>query len=312
MSELEGGGVRDNILNRLIDLGQSNNVNVLYAVESGSRGWNVASADSDWDVRFIYRRPLKSYTALWPRRDVIEVMDKEASIDMVGWDVIKALRLAASNNPSIIEWLHAKEVYLEQSFRWPESKDTVVLWNHELREIMKDFSERHVAHHYLSLLSRQYKAYFLPEDAPVRLKKYVYALRPALCVHWMLAHAGSGKMPPMDFKDLLEEVKASLTSLHTKIWWSAFNGEVQNWLNQKAQGTEKESYGRYPEIDAFIKRYVGESMRDIVNEELPTRTPNRAKLEQFFRDTIYREFIAGIGSIFQTDAFVKKEREIIQ
>ena len=293
--------MKDNILNRLIDIGQTNNINILYAVESGSRGWNVASKDSDWDVRFIYRRPLRAYTALWPRRDVIEVMDKEANIDMVGWDVIKALRLAASNNPSIIEWLHAKEPYLEQSFRWPESPETVCLWNEELSEIMKDFSERHVAHHYLSLLSRQYKAYFLPEDAPVRLKKYVYALRPALCVHWMLRHAGNSEMPPMDFRELVEDCKASLIVLNSGFWWEEFITEIVDWLHAKALGTEKESYGRYLRMDAFIKSYVGEEMRDIVGKDLPTRVPDRNKLEQFFCDTIYREFVPGIGSVFATE-----------
>lgn len=304
----------DNILNRLIDIGQQNNVNILYAVESGSRGWNVASADSDWDVRFIYRRPLEAYTALWPRRDVIEVMDKEANIDMVGWDVIKALRLAASNNPSIIEWLHAKEPYLEQSFRWPESPETVCLWNEELSGIMKDFSERHLAHHYLSLLSRQYKAYFLPEDAPVRLKKYVYALRPALCVHWMLDHAGEHRVPPMDFRQLLAECKIQLSQLYTKAWWSDFEGEILCWLDKKAKGTEKESYGRYPAMDRFISGYVGKTMHEVVSNHLPTSVPDRKKLEKFFRDTIYSYFVAGIGSIFMTEVsednlLVEKKKE---
>lgn len=293
--------MKDNILNRLIDIGQINNVNILYAVESGSRGWNVASADSDWDVRFIYRRPLKDYTALWPRRDVLEVMDKEANIDMVGWDVIKTLRLAASNNLSIIEWLHAKDPYLEQTFRWPESSETICRWNEELRDIMKDFSERHLAHHYLSLLSRQYKAYFLPEDAQVRLKKYVYALRPALCVHWLLDHAGERRVPPLDFRKLLAECKVELSRLYTRAWWSDFEGEILHWLDEKAMRTEKESYGRYPAMDKFISGYVGKPMHEIVSKLLPTSVPDRKKLEQFFRDTIYREFVSGIGSVFMTE-----------
>ncbi len=42
------------ILEKLKYIEEENNVKILYAVESGSRGWGFASRDSDYDVRFIY------------------------------------------------------------------------------------------------------------------------------------------------------------------------------------------------------------------------------------------------------------------
>ena len=47
-------------------------VRVLLAVESGSRCWGFASPNSDYDVRFVYARPLDDYLRLGKRRDTVE------------------------------------------------------------------------------------------------------------------------------------------------------------------------------------------------------------------------------------------------
>ena len=50
------------------------NCRILFAVESGSRAWGFPSTDSDYDVRFVYARPLEWYLSidLDDKRDVIE------------------------------------------------------------------------------------------------------------------------------------------------------------------------------------------------------------------------------------------------
>ena len=50
--------VRAEIETRIGNIESEYNVRVLYACESGSRGWGFASPDSDYDVRFIYVHPL--------------------------------------------------------------------------------------------------------------------------------------------------------------------------------------------------------------------------------------------------------------
>ena len=46
-------GIRAEIELRLSAIEAEHCVRVLYACESGSRGWGFASPDSDYDVRFI-------------------------------------------------------------------------------------------------------------------------------------------------------------------------------------------------------------------------------------------------------------------
>lgn len=83
---------------------QKEAVRILLAVESGSRAWGFPSPDSDYDVRFLYLRPIDSYLAVTPRRDVIE-RPIDALLDINGWDLRKALQLMLRSNAVLIEWL---------------------------------------------------------------------------------------------------------------------------------------------------------------------------------------------------------------
>lgn len=79
-------------------------VRIVFAVESGSRAWGFPSPDSDYDVRFIYARPVDWYLTIEPGRDVIErpISDE---LDVSGWDIRKALGLLIKPNPVMLEWL---------------------------------------------------------------------------------------------------------------------------------------------------------------------------------------------------------------
>ena len=55
------GAMRERVLRQLKEVEQRYGVRVLYACESGSRGWGFASPDSDYDVRFLYVHPPEWY-----------------------------------------------------------------------------------------------------------------------------------------------------------------------------------------------------------------------------------------------------------
>ena len=64
--------MHERVVAELTNIERTEQVRILYAVESGSRAWGFPSRDSDFDVRFLYLRPVESYLSIAPTRDVIE------------------------------------------------------------------------------------------------------------------------------------------------------------------------------------------------------------------------------------------------
>jgi predicted nucleotidyltransferase len=145
-------------------LERDRHVKILYAAEAGSRAWDFASADSDYDVRFIYVRPISSYISIASRRDVIEPKDLApmGDIDLSGWDVIKALDLASRSNPALLEWLRSPIIYHELGDFAPE-----------LRMITEQYSAKQLLHHYSSMAKRQWMTYLNGTGEKIRYKKYL-------------------------------------------------------------------------------------------------------------------------------------------
>ena len=92
--------INTRIISSLREIEGEKGVKILYACESGSRAWGFPSADSDYDVRFVYVQPVKRYLSIRKRRDVIEV-SADGKLDISGWDLQKALLLLRKSNPPL-------------------------------------------------------------------------------------------------------------------------------------------------------------------------------------------------------------------
>lgn len=53
--------ITQSIKERLSQIEERENIRIIYACESGSRAWGFASPDSDYDVRFVFVRPVQDY-----------------------------------------------------------------------------------------------------------------------------------------------------------------------------------------------------------------------------------------------------------
>jgi len=178
--------MNETTLQKLLELEQSENITILYACESGSRAWGFASPDSDFDVRFIYARPLKNYLGITELQDNVGLPVNEV-LDIGGWDIKKALKLFLKSNSTLYEWLQSPIVYRGDS-----------AFADDLRKLMPEyFSLRSGANHYLSMAYNTLREDLQTEQ--VKLKRYFYALRPALACLWIVKKQS---VPPMEFTHL--------------------------------------------------------------------------------------------------------------
>ena len=179
--------VNEIIPGKLAQIERREDVRIIHCIESGSRAWGFASPDSDYDVRFIYVRPLEYYLRLEKTRDVIE-WQLDDTLDINGWDLQKALRLLYSSNPTLFEWNSSPIVYR-----------TTPEWAEISQVIGHFFQKKAGLHHYLSTAKKNYREYLRGET--VKLKKYFYVLRPILACRWILEKQTP---PPMLFSELAE------------------------------------------------------------------------------------------------------------
>lgn len=182
--------IRTEILDQLARIEREHDVRILYASESGSRGWGFASHDSDYDVRFIYVHPLSWYLQVSPQRDVIEVPISDL-LDINGWDLRKTLGLLKAGNVTLVEWLDSPIVYCADETFVSTIRDAV----------RQTHRPEYSFQHYIHMARKNYRGYLSGDT--VRLKKYLYVLRPLLATLWI--EQGRGQAP-MRFQDLVDAV----------------------------------------------------------------------------------------------------------
>ena len=241
---------------KLAEIEREHNVTILYAAESGSRAWGFASSDSDFDVRFIYKHPQSEYLKLNEKRDVIELPVNE-TWDVSGWDLDKALRLLHKSNPAIYEWISSPICYRRTGF------------TERIKPLLAEFfSPSKMLYHYLSMARNNIRNHLQAET--VRLKRYLYILRPILACLWVMEYNSA---PPMRFMDMAGELLPDdLRAL------------VEYLIAEKVKSSEKYEIPHIGIIDSFIESSVSEVKAYV--ETLQERHKSWDMLNEFFRSEI--------------------------
>lgn len=242
------------IKKRLTEIEKEHNVEILYAIESGSRAWGFESKDSDYDVRFIYKHKLDWYLTIFPKKDTMEY-PVDGLLDFAGWDISKTLFLMYKSNPVLMEWLQSPIVYInDQKFYTKMCK---------LRD--ECFSLKKTLFHYHNMTVKTLKKYFSKEK--VNLKKYFYVLRPLLSCVWI---KNKKQLPPIVFEELL------VGDFDNK-----FLDEVHKLLEIKRNSNEFDIGERIKVIDDFVVSRM-KDIEDYSDNIKYDKKNNRRKVDELF------------------------------
>ncbi len=222
--------MRDVIMNKLSAIEKENNIKILYAVESGSRGWGFASQDSDYDVRFIYTHTADWYLSIEDKKDFIEV-PINSLLDINGWDIRKTLLHYKKSNPTLLEWLSSPIIYTEK-----------YSMAQKMRDLLTDyFSPVPTIYHYLHIARNKFDDVMNTDQ--VKIKKYFYILRLVLACMWI---EKKNTMPPMEFSKLMAEQQLDDILIY----------EIYKLLDKKTSGLEIDIEPKSPIIINFLSSKI--------------------------------------------------------
>ena len=258
--------MRDAIQARLTEIEESHCVRILYACEAGSRAWGFPSADSDYDVRFIFVRPTDRLLVQglpWAERHnglKDQIDDRTVKeLDIVGWSLAKTLGLLVASNPPLYEWLGSPIVYRA---------------SHEIERLsalaVGFYTPRKASYHYAHMAENNWKQYLHGET--VWTKKYFYVLRPLLAALWLAE--GRGEVPTA-FDAL---VTTLIVDMGTK-------RAIADLLARKLTGDELADGPHITVLDAYIEN----NLARILVPPPPTVVvppPPLDELAQFYLDVV--------------------------
>ncbi len=243
--------MKKEILKKLQETEDKYGIEILFAVESGSRAWGFASPDSDYDIRFVYKRNTEHYLSLWKKKDTIQFMTKD-DLDGVGWDIKKATLLMAKSNASFLGWLFSPIIYIENGNYLKDMKSLA----------SANFNPVSGFYHFHSM-NRGFNE--LIEGSDFTIKQFFYAMRTALCANWILKKAD---IAPVVFTELF----TLLDSSHKK--------ELIELINEKSRTMEAGRVTIPESLMILAKSIVTENENE--KNTVLSRKSNPEEFDRFF------------------------------
>jgi uncharacterized protein len=195
-NKVNGGAPMKKFINKqLEEIEKDHSVKIVFACEAGSRATGLATKTSDYDVRFLYIRPIHWYLSIDHNKSDVISLPINAQLDLHGWDLHKALFLLKKSNPTLLEWLHSAIIYSENEEISLKLKEVVLAM----------FSTKACLYHYLKMAKGNYHVISKSEETSAKL--YLNVIRPLLSCLWL---EKNHSFPSSDFEELMKISNSSV------------------------------------------------------------------------------------------------------
>lgn len=240
-------------------LEQINNIQILVAVENGSRAWGMASKNSDYDVRFIFKRPLNDYLQIFKPPEVITAYfngegcpcrAQDMLFDVQGFDIFKYVKLLYVSNPTSIEWAVSPIVY------FGKPNHVITTYAHT------QFNPRTLYLGYKGQCKGNYLKY-IQSEKQITQKRYLYVLRGLLNAKWV---KWKETIPPMNILETISRLQEQIPSQIAQI--------LRELIKDRAQGIEIEQIPPISELNVYVETFLRETV------EPSERTTSSTKLDK--------------------------------
>ena len=229
-------------------------ITIIFAVEVGSRAWELNSKESDYDIRFVFHRSLEDYISITKFDEQIDIgFDKDlkqrakegAYIEMSGFDIFKYCKLLSSCNVASIDWVNSNIVYYGN------------------KEDLKNFVENNFNRpklfiQYYCTAKGSLKSHMTSKD--INIKKYLNVMLLILNAEYILKFK---KLPNTSMIKNLEELEKDIPTEVVQ--------KIKELIELKKNGHGKDNIKEIPVLDKYynetFERYKSLGYEKKIKEE---------------------------------------------
>jgi len=264
------------IQDTLLEIREKEKVNIVLASECGSRLFNTHSPTSDYDVRFIYIRPLSNYIlAIDDDNRVLDInnckliqkIKEESNIELVGFDIKKVIQLISKNN---IEMYYAIEspvryVYNERVFL---SLCSLMSANFDFYDYVECTK---------GVAKNNFKKYIYAKEDEAPIKKYIHVIRCLLSAMYIQRFK---KLPPFDFRYLVD------LCLKTKMIKEEEHKSIVKIINIKKGKSKGNSFDWH-----CLLKLINEKLEKIEKKQMTLHDRRKPNIDINNFNSVYQQLI---------------------